>query len=320
MSFSLPNPTVPTNGQPGDATPILANEIALAQAIAAFDGSQINAKSVVEAALADPVNPRLRGLETLANFVYVGCIWTQVSGVSGTMTGGTIYVNGYRTIVSGIGSNTFAASSDTYVYIDYLGNVTYSAVSNNASSPSAIANAILVAIIVTSGAAITTINQGSPTVTAPQVSSAYLSVCDSLGNLIYPTDPVSRVLGYRQLTSSPTTTSASAAQISAGLTLPIITPANRKVKITIYCYYVSNSGANTNTISLWLGTVGSGTQLQINQNQTAVNNTGSACTLQFSYIPATTTPTYNVGASTTAGTLTFNGASTAPSYILAELE
>ena len=36
MSFSLPNPTTPTNGQPGNATPILQNEQAIAQAIATF--------------------------------------------------------------------------------------------------------------------------------------------------------------------------------------------------------------------------------------------------------------------------------------------
>lgn len=176
MPFVLPNPTSPTNGQLGDATPILGNFTAIAQAIAAFDGSQINAKSVTETALADAVNPRLRGLETFANFVYTGCTWSIVSGLQGTMTGGTIYVNGYRTVVSGVGSNTFAASDDTYVDIDYLGNVTYNAVSNGSTAPAITANAIRVAKIVTNGSAITTITQTN---------------ADGVGNLIYPSGPTS---------------------------------------------------------------------------------------------------------------------------------
>lgn len=175
MTFSLPNPTTPTNGQPGDATPILQNELAIAQAIQNFDGSQINSKTVTETALADAVNPRLRGSETLANFVYSGCLWSIVSGLNGTMTGGTIYVNGYRTIVTGVGSNTFGASKDTYVDIDYLGNLTYNAVANNATAPSLTANAIRVAKVVTSGSAITTITQAQN--------------ADGIGNIIYPSGP-----------------------------------------------------------------------------------------------------------------------------------
>lgn len=159
MSFVLPNPTVPTNGQLGDATPILQNETAIAQAIASFDGSQIQAKSVQSAALADNINPQIRGAETLANFVFTGCIWSLVSGFSGTMTGGTIYVNGFRVIVSGVGANTFNASNDTYVDIDNLGNVTYQAVSNGANSPTLTVNSIRIAKIVTSGSTITSVVQ-----------------------------------------------------------------------------------------------------------------------------------------------------------------
>lgn len=171
MSFTLPNPNTPQNGQLGDATPILQNEQAIAQAIAAFDGSQINAKSVTETALADAINPRLRALESFSNYVYTGCVWSVVSGLQGSMTGGTIYVNGYRTIVTGVSNNTFAASSDVYVDIDYLGNITYNAVSNNATAPSLTANALRVAKIVTNGSAITTVTQTG---------------ADGVGNIIYP--------------------------------------------------------------------------------------------------------------------------------------
>lgn len=174
MSFSLPNPGSPTNGQPLDATPILQNFTAIEQAIDSFDGSQVEAKTITEQALADAINPRLRGLETIANFVYSGCVWSAVSGLTGTMTGGTVYVNGYRTIVTGIGSETFPASKDTYVDIDYLGNVAYQSVSNGAAAPSLTANSIRVAKVVTGASAI---------------SSVAISGMDSLGNVIYPASP-----------------------------------------------------------------------------------------------------------------------------------
>lgn len=171
MAFTLPNPNVPTNGQTGDATPILQNELAIAQAISSFDGSQIQSQTVVESALANAVNPRLRGSETLANFVYTGCVWNTLGGLNATMTGGTVYVTGYRTLVSAIASQAFAINSDVYVDIDYLGNVTFNAVSNGAASPSLAANSIRDAKVVTNGSAVVSITQ---------VGS------DSLGNIIYP--------------------------------------------------------------------------------------------------------------------------------------
>lgn len=159
MAVSDPYPGIPVDGGQGDAIPILAKFNALFQGVQNFDGSQIAAGSVVEAALANSIDPRLRGLETIANFVYSGCLWSIVSGFQGTMTGGTIYVNGYRQIVTGVGSETFNASNDTYVDIDYLGNIYYLPVSNGGTSPGLTANALRVAKIVTSGSAITSIVQ-----------------------------------------------------------------------------------------------------------------------------------------------------------------
>lgn len=198
MSFSLPNPTSPTNGQPLDATPILANLVAIEQAIDSFDGSQVQAKSVTEQALADAINPRLRGLETLANFVYTGCVWSSVSGLAGTMTSGTIYVNGYRVIVTAIGSETFPASNDTYVDIDYLGNVTYQSTSNGGSAPALTANALRVAKVIT----------GSST-----VSSVVQTGIDSNNVQIYPT---SSELPANWKTYTPTLTGGSPSIGSTG--------------------------------------------------------------------------------------------------------
>ena len=243
MGFVLPNPSTPANGSLGDATPILANEVAIAQAIASFDGSQINAKSVSIGSLADSINPQLRYSENFYNYVDIGCTWTAVSGLIGTMTGGTIYVNGYRVIVSGVGAYTFTASSDTYVYIDYLGNVTYNPISNNAPSPSATANAVLVGIIVTNGSAIVSINQGSTAATVPVISSNVLTVSDSRGNLIYPTDPNMTTLGYRSLLVSATSSSGVAVDVGQ-LSVTVIVPAsNPKVDVEVYCGTMYNNVA-----------------------------------------------------------------------------
>lgn len=175
MSFTLPYPTTPTNGQTGDATPILANFVAIQQAIASFDGSQLQSKSVTEAALADAINPRLRYSETLSNFVQSGCVWTAVSGLQGTMTGGTVYVSGYRVIVSGVGSNTFDASKDVYVDVDYLGNITYNEVSNGSSAPSLAVNSVRLAKVITG---------------ASSISSIIQSDTDGGSNPIYPTSSI----------------------------------------------------------------------------------------------------------------------------------
>lgn len=319
MSFTLPNPTAPTNGQLGDATPILQNETAIAQAIASFDGSQVQAGTIVEAAFSNSVNPRLRGSEIMASFVYSGCLWSLVSGFSGTMTGGTIYVNGYRTVVSGVGSNTFAASSDTYVYIDYLGNVTYQAVSNSANSPSAVASAILVAIVVTNGSTITSINQGSIAATAPIVSSNLLTTNDSLGNLIYPTDPNGRVLGFRKATASQGTASTPKIQATS-LSCPVIIPTGRNIKVTAYEPQItSDSGALNAYLSIWDGVVASGTQYQ----ETTVTISASAFALALQAEAQITLTaglhTINAGIRVSASSASYIASSTAPAFIRVEL-
>lgn len=178
MGLTLPYPTQPAVNSALASVPVLANVTAIAQAIQAFDGSQINAGSVSATALSTNINPNTLLHDTIAPFVEANCIWSAVSGLVGTMTGGIIYVGPsgsvQRVVVNGIGSKTFTASSDTYIDIDYNGNVTYSAVSNNASAPTITANAVRVAKVITNGTAITSV-----------IQTGY----DSLNNLIYPTSP-----------------------------------------------------------------------------------------------------------------------------------
>ncbi len=174
MALSLPYPNTPLVGQPGDPVPINANFTALAQAIQAFDGSQIAVGTVVAAALNSVINPVTRDNLIITNFVSSGCVWSTVSGLSGTMSSGTLFINGNMAVVNGVISKTFTASKDTYIDIDVNGNVYYQEVSNGAASPSITANSIRIAKVVTSGAAITSIVQTG---------------VDSLNNQIYPTNP-----------------------------------------------------------------------------------------------------------------------------------
>lgn len=319
MAFALPNPTVPTNGQSLDATPVLQNILALAQAIQAFDGSQIVAGSIVAAAMNASINPNTLLNETTYPFVFTGLVWSIVSGLTGTMTGGTMYYNGIRVPVNSIASNAFTASKDTYVDIDVNGNVTYQAVTNNVASPSITANSIRVAIIITSGAAITSINQGSTSATGPIVSSVVLTHQDALGNIIYPTDPTRKLLGYRQVATDQPTVSTTVVQVPA-LSCPVITPTGRKVKVSSFTYFLkqSTSGAQVN-FSIWDGPVVSGTQLQQGSWFAPANNLGTPSLIDI--VPPTSggAKTYNTGLNVSSNTGTLSATSTSPAYIKVEL-
>lgn len=170
MALVVPNPTVPTNGQALDASPLLANLNAVYQAIQAFDASQIVAGTLAAAAFNASINPNTLLKETTSPFVQTGLVWSIVSGLNGTMTSGIQYYNGIRVSVNSVASQAFTASKDTYIDIDVNGNITYSAVANGAASPALTANSNRVALVITSGAAITTIIQ---------------SGFDTLGNKIY---------------------------------------------------------------------------------------------------------------------------------------
>ena len=170
MGLILPNPGSPANGQPLDATPLLANQTAIVQSIQSFDGTQIQAGTLSNAAaFVAALNPVTRTNESTSPFVASGCTWSIVSGLQGTMAGGVVYINGIRVISTGVGSNVFTASQDTYVAIDVNANVTYSAVANGATSPALPANSIWLAKIVTGASAITSIVQSGVTTTAKAI-------------------------------------------------------------------------------------------------------------------------------------------------------
>lgn len=327
MAFTLPNPTSPTNGQSLDATPILANEIALAQAIASFDGSQIQSGTTAGSALVATANPNTLLNATSFPFVASGCVWSVVSGLGGTMSGGTIYYGGTPVTVNSVASHTFTASKDTYVDVDRNGNVTYQPVTNNSASPSITANSIRVGIVITGASAITFVNIGQIDTTisgfAPIISSVSLTTTDSLGNLIYPTDPQMRILGYRQITAAVTGITSTSGALVTGLTCPVSPPSGRKVKVSVWSRGVyMSTGVAQGQLQIWSGTVGSGTNLSQADSNPAGTSQPNNIEAKAVTLPGTTPITYNAGAATGNGSDAVNvdAATVAPAYILVELE
>lgn len=126
-------------------------------------------------------------------------------------------------------------------------------------------------------------------------------------------------LGYTQITSSLTTTSTSVVQ-ATGLSVTVTIPAGgRRIKITAFTYGLSNTIANNTFLSIWNGTVGSGTQLSGVQASIYTTNAVIPVVCMAVITPSAGSVTYNVGYfGTNAGTTTLSAATTNPAFILVE--
>ena len=109
-----------------------------------------------EEALGVPNDITLRSSEMAGNFVVsdTGVI-AQVSGLNGSFSNITYYINGIRYSKTGIPNKTYTASKDTYVFIDTTGTITYTEVEVDATPPALPANSVLVAKVTTGASAIT---------------------------------------------------------------------------------------------------------------------------------------------------------------------
>lgn len=130
----------------------------------------------------------------------------------------------------------------------------------------------------------------------------------------------SNVLGHTLLCNSFSTAATSPTQIS-GLSVSVTIPAGgAKVKITIYTMYVLNTTATAaNNITLWDGTVGSGTQLTLQGVTTPINGSATPLTAQWVGTVPAGSKTYNAAIHTNTGTTSFYGAADSPGFILVEL-
>lgn len=301
------------------------------------DGTIKNDAITSETLFTDNVDPVKRAGELMFNHVATGCVWSADAAGStraASMTAGVVYIAGKRLTVAAVNARTFTASKDTYVDFhdnsDGTAAVTYTEVTNNAASPSALtgggtfadATHIRNAIVVTGAttiAAAASINQGQESRVLPIASSIPYAVTDSLGNLICPRDPGRKVLGYRQITGNLTTTSAGTQ--ATGLSVPVIVPTGRKVEVSAYCPYMSTStGGAYVVLAVVDGVVGGGgTELNEWRATSDPANNVYGTNPRAVTTPAATSKTYNVSFGTNGGTVTLNAAATTPSYIQVRL-
>lgn len=256
----------------------------------------------------------------ISDYIQSGGVWSVLTGFNAAMTALVGWQAGNRNIVAAVATRAFTLSKDTYV--DVLRNtgtnvftLVYTEVNNNAASPALAANSIRLGIVVTSGAAITFINRGqTQTETAgfsPNVS-AYLTTSDTLGNLIYPADPNSRTIGYRQYHLAQG--GITAADL-VGLNATVIVPAGRRIKITAAVTFSQNTSNNFGEISLYEGA----TRLAF-ASSSIPTTTGNATATVTRYIyPTTGAHTYKVNLVFYSGAGQTVNTSNNPQYMLIEL-
>ena len=126
-------------------------------------------------------------------------------------------------------------------------------------------------------------------------------------------------LGSASSTTTFTTSSSSPVQVT-GLTATVTIPSTGHTKVTVSASSIQNSSGGYVELSLWDGTVGSGTKLdQVTFQSTAASQTAPA-SLTWIGTPAAGSKTYNVGLYNAAvsGTTAMNAGATNPALLLVE--
>lgn len=277
------------------------------------------------------VSPVARTKESGYDYIASGCVWSADSpgtNRNASMTAGVVYILGNRCTVAAVTARTFAASNDTYIdYIDN-GNGTaspnYSTVANNAASPALTAGRLRGPIIVAAAgniASAASINQGEEDRLVPIASSTPYAVTDSLGNLIANRKAQPGLIGYRQILADINTASTVPVAIT-GLSVPVLVPAGRKVRVRVVAKTLYNDTASKEArVSIWDGVVGVGTQIAAAGVVSGAANVFaplSADTIRT--VAAAGLKTYNAGWLTAGGsTSTMECGPTYPAYISVEL-
>jgi hypothetical protein len=128
------------------------------------------------------------------------------------------------------------------------------------------------------------------------------------------------LLAYTQTTANITTASQSVV-VAGGLIGTVTIPSGgRSVKITAFTNFLTSTGGTAQvTMSIWQGTVSTGTQLTgVDAFPTAASS-GASATAVAVHTPAAGLGTYTVGLKTSANTGQISGAVTTPNFILVEL-
>lgn len=291
---------------------------------------------------ARPLSPTM---PTHSRYPYVesGCTWTGDalgSTRAASMAAGVVNIAGVRLLVPAVVSRTFTASKDTYVDFadngDGTASITYTEVTNNAASPAlassgTIFNTLRDAIIITGASNIASglvndfsvgaINQGSAYSVLPIASSIPYCVTDSLGNLIYNTNPDPKVIGYRQIVANFTTTATTLTTVT-GLSAPIIIPSGplRRVRVRVSFGYIGTSNTTLGTNVAGIISISGG---QLKESGSTKPNT-SATHVQSQEVVwegllSSGSKTVDARAiQSAAGTLTISAATTSPAFVSVE--
>lgn len=268
------------------------------------------------------------------DFVESGCVWSGDSygaSLAASMTSGVLWINGKRLTVAAVTARAFTANLDTYIDFSESPTVpgtaipTYTTAANNAASPALSANYIRVGII-QAGATITAatkVNQGQEDRVFPIASSTPYAVTDSLGNLICPRDPLRKLLGMRTIISSLSITNTSPTLLT-GLSVPVIVPTGRKIKVSLVCPKVAPGTSYTDiTLYVYEGATLNALTTQKTANVQNVSGSGSAMTSQHVeviYTPTTASIFLTAATSkATNGSTEVTASATAPVYIKVEL-
>jgi len=152
----------------------------------------------------------------------------------------------------------------------------------------------------------------SGTITSTQIATNGVSAANLATSAI--------TLGYAQITSNSAYTSSSTAVQVTGLSVTVTIPAGgRKIKITGFTSTLSNSSAAVNILTIWDGTVGSGTQIaQSNTGAGGATGPNMNCICIAVVTPSSGSKTYNIGYQTTGGSTIVGATATAPAFILVE--
>lgn len=126
-------------------------------------------------------------------------------------------------------------------------------------------------------------------------------------------------LGYAEITANFGTNATSATQVT-GLSASVTIPAGgRRVKVTAFCQDVTCSVTPSDCyLSIWDGTVGSGTQITRSHIVVPSAGYGYSMTPISVKIPAAGAKTYNVGFHVNTGNGLLTAAATYPAFILVE--
>jgi hypothetical protein len=121
-------------------------------------GAQVDNDSLLEANMADEINPRVRTYEGAAcEFVYTGLQPATSANLTSNISAGTAYPRGYRINKTGTTSKTYTSGVATYVDIDQNGDFQYTEVALTNPAPSVYANSIRLARVSTDGGTVNTV-------------------------------------------------------------------------------------------------------------------------------------------------------------------